>query len=722
MADGSMDYRDFFISRAGVDAAFAVWVGRLIAAQGKTYVLQDEHFGHQNFMAAMDAALKSGARVVSLLSQAYLESDNCLAEAMGALTGDTLNRQQRLIPLRLEPCAPGGLLANIVYTDLLAERREPNPRPLQLKILRALGFEKPKLDGLPPPPDGTLSETVQILHPEIRPVLGFTGREAELEAVEAALWRRGGKAALTDTASAAVKGLGGVGKSVLAQEYAWRTKARYHGVWWIRAEKAETLLDDLIALGARLIPGLSDEKDRAQAAHAAVGAIAQMRAEKPWLLVYDNVEQPGDIARLTPAEGAHVLITTRWQARMPGVQSISVDVFPPEVAVAYLLEGAPDVDREDAAALARELGYLPLALGHARAYCAEAAMSYKDYRAGLAELIRLAPLDSDYPRAVFATFDRAIARAAERVPEAETLMGISAFLAPDNIPLDLIPETLMTGVVRSRAIAALGALSLVTTVTLDDGSAGISVHRLVQEVMKGRLGDSSEQVFRVAKALIVAPWPKGNDGGDPRNWPTCRRLQPHALAILDQPDGPDGTDNPALLLSLVAHFFNARAEYIAAEPLMRRALAIDEKSFGPDHPKVGIRLNNLAQLLQATNRLAEAEPLMRRALAIDEKSFGSDHPDVAIDLNNLAQLLQDTNRLAKAEPLMRRALAIFEASLGPEHPSTRTVCGNFAILRAELARASGAAPAAPNGQLATAQPVPQPQPAKRGWLGRLFGA
>ena len=73
---------------------------------------------------------------------------------------------------------------------------------------------------------------------------------------------------------------------------------------------------------------------------------------------------------------------------------------------------------------------------------------------------------------------------------------------------------------------------------------------------------------------------------------------------------------------------------------MRRALAIDETSLGPDHPNVAIRLNNLAQLLQDTNRLAEAEPLMRRALAIDETSLGPDHPDVAIDLNNLAALLE----------------------------------------------------------------------------------
>ena len=63
---------------------------------------------------------------------------------------------------------------------------------------------------------------------------------------------------------------------------------------------------------------------------------------------------------------------------------------------------------------------------------------------------------------------------------------------------------------------------------------------------------------------------------------------------------------------------------------MRRALAIDEKSFGPEHPNVATRLNNLAQLLQATNRLAEAEPLMRRALAIFEKSLGPEHPDVPL--------------------------------------------------------------------------------------------
>src|SRR4051794_38233396 len=113
---------------------------------------------------------------------------------------------------------------------------------------------------------------------------------------------------------------------------------------------------------------------------------------------------------------------------------------------------------------------------------------------------------------------------------------------------------------------------------------------------------------------------------------------------------------------------------------MRRALAIDESSYGRDHPRVAIELNNLAQLLQATNRLGEAEPLMRRALAIDEASHGSDHPRVAIRLSNLAQLLQATNRLGEAEPLMRRNLEIllaFTARTGHSPPHFNAAIRNY---------------------------------------------
>ncbi len=133
----------------------------------------------------------------------------------------------------------------------------------------------------------------------------------------------------------------------------------------------------------------------------------------------------------------------------------------------------------------------------------------------------------------------------------------------------------------------------------------------------------------------------------------------------------------------LALWLNNRAEHGEAEPLYRRALAIDEKSFGPDHPTVAIRFNNLALLLSDSNRLAEAEPLYRRALVIDEKNFGPEHPNVAIRLNNLAELLRNTNRLAEAEPLSRRHLRIFAEfghRTGYMHPHFHAAIDNYADL------------------------------------------
>ena len=133
----------------------------------------------------------------------------------------------------------------------------------------------------------------------------------------------------------------------------------------------------------------------------------------------------------------------------------------------------------------------------------------------------------------------------------------------------------------------------------------------------------------------------------------------------------------------LAVWLKNRAEHGEAEPLYRRALAIDEKSFGPEHPNVATDLDNLAELLRATNRLAEAQPLYRRALAITEKSFGPDHPNMAIRLNNLALLFRPANRLAEAEPLYLQVLRIFAEfarRTGHEHPHFRAAINNYADL------------------------------------------
>lgn len=128
----------------------------------------------------------------------------------------------------------------------------------------------------------------------------------------------------------------------------------------------------------------------------------------------------------------------------------------------------------------------------------------------------------------------------------------------------------------------------------------------------------------------------------------------------------------------------------AAEPLMRQVLAIDEKSYGREHPNVARDLNQLAQMLQDRNHLAEAEPLMRRALAIDDKRFAPDHPDIATDLDSLAALLQAMNRLEEAEPLVRRHLVIFlnlSRRTGNRHPYLPAAKGTYVDLLVRMGKA-----------------------------------
>ena len=279
----------------------------------------------------------------------------------------------------------------------------------------------------------------------------------------------------------------------------------------------------------------------------------------------------------------------------------------------------------------------------------------------------------DYPRSIVATFTLAIEKAKATSPDAERLLGIAAFLAPDRIPLGIVTGDVMTEIEKGEAVAALAEVSLVDRQTLDDGSPGISVHRLVQEVVRRRLGQDAAGMAALAVRLVADAYPNSSD--DVRNWPACRRLEGHAAAVLGfAPDAGEAAGKTSLLLNQYALHLNARAEFAQAEPLMRRALKIDEASFGPDHPNVGIDLNNLAQLLMATNRLAEAEPLMRRALAI------------------------------------------FEKSLGAEHPSARTVRANYEALLAERATGGTASFAPPKSAAAANGGA-----SKRGFFARLFG-
>ena len=172
-------------------------------------------------------------------------------------------------------------------------------------------------------------------------------------------------------------------------------------------------------------------------------------------------------------------------------------------------------------------------------------------------------------------------------------------------------------------------------------------------------------------------------------WKECEDQLRHALAEATALAHPELIARTSDELAQLLRRTNRLEE---AEPLMRRALEIDEATFGRQHPSVAIRLNNLAQLLKNTNRNKEAEPMMRRALEIDEAIFGEQHPSAAIRLSNLAVLLADTNRFQEAEPLMRRALEIDEAIFDEQHPNVAACLNNLATLLQATHRSEEAEP------------------------------
>jgi len=682
MAKSAQD--TIFISRAGADKDIAVVIAAILRGAGYKTILQDENFGRTSFMESMDAALRSGARVIAMLSREYLSSTYCNAEWQAALAGDPQNIQQRLIVFRIADCQPAGLLKPIPHVDLHSVRDDP----IKLSDIVRNAVRRGAPDGMGSP--GTLIDTDANWD-----VPSFTGREDALGELRKALFATG-EAAVTQPA--AVHGMGGVGKSALAKEYARRNRGDYSILWWLNAETEDGILSGLIRLGAHFIQNLEQEPDRAKAAKTALAHVFSV-LDKPALLIFDNIDKPELLRQWRPRENAHVLVTSRIHGWGGGFRPIEIEEWPPKDARDYLLKesGRADISETDAGKIAETLGYLPLALAHAAAHLRDApAMTAQGYLKRIEALLDKAPEGAEYPKAVFATFQDALERAEKKAPGAAAILCLAAFYAPDDIPFELFEQepdiypddltpafddgtkaaSLRTAIstedTRTSAFSAVAATSLIK---LNAQSRDFSVHRLVQAACRDLMSELSARWIECAVRAISKMFPSGTFD----TWPTCERLASHAEAVASF--APDVLGDPlSALLGKLNYYFHGRAQFTKMESYLRRALAIDEASHGPDHPNVAIHLNNLAQFLKATNRLAEAEPLMRRALAIDEASHGPDHSDVAIRLNNLAALLKDTNRLVEAEPLMRRALAIGEASHGPNHPNVAVHLNNLAQL------------------------------------------
>src|SRR5262249_31783064 len=306
--------------------------------------------------------------------------------------------------LRCEDAPLLGLFAPHVYQDLVGigdveERRS-----------RILAAAEGRSQALEPPPRPFIGVPPRIA--------SFTGRAEELDRLDAILMQD--KPAAVTQASVgrvAVQGMGGVGKTSLAVEYAHRYRSLYAGVYWCPAETRTGLLSALTGLAVTLGAATAEEADVEKAAKAAMRRLSEQRST--WLLVYDNVPAPEAVADLMPSAGARVLITSRFSDWSELADEVALDVLPLEEAVALLQIRTRRGDAVGAKTLAEALDSLPLALDHAAAYCKRTQMRFADYATKTSGLISAAPRGAGYPRSVAATFDLAITEAVAQCPAAE---------------------------------------------------------------------------------------------------------------------------------------------------------------------------------------------------------------------------------------------------------------------------------------------------------------
>jgi tetratricopeptide (TPR) repeat protein len=644
---------------------------------------------------------------VLLISPAFLASEYIRNSELPVLLMNARNEGVIILPIILRRCL--FTAAKFKYPDPLA-----GPEELSLSIFQSANSPDKPLNAMQEHEQDevfvSIAERILLLAkqgrtsslpeeatpsiwdiPHLRNPF-FTGRAQILDHLHRELIATG-KAALS------LSGMGGVGKTQTAIEYAYRHRDEYRAVLWVKADSEDSLKADFAAIATKLDLPEKDESDR----DVIVSAVKRwLEGHSGWLLILDNADDLRLVSGLLGGEwGGHLLLTTRAHTARR-LRQVVITEMTPEEGMLFLLRrtklialdddlgAATEADRELAAEITREVGSLPLALDQAGAFIEEMSSSLAEYlelyrREGAQLRAVRGGLIADHG-AVSTTFSLAFRQVESASAAAADILRVCAYLAPDAIPEEIfssgavhLGDNLATmaggGINLVRAIGEAGRFSLIRR---NAKSGTIQMHRLVQHVLKDEM---SVEMRRLWAERVV----RGLDATFPQveheNWPFCERLLTHVqeAARLIEKYGFEFYE-ATHLLNQAGYFCDERAQYTEAEPLYVQALSIREKALEPDHPHVATSLNNLGMLYSNQSRYEEAKPLLVRALSIREKAYGPDHPDVATSLNNIALLYRSQDKDVEAEPLYVRALSIREKALEPNHPDVANSLNNLAVL------------------------------------------
>ena len=636
---GGGDRVDFFVSHAGADRAWAEWVAWQLADAGYSLELDVwDWAAGRNFVTAMSEALGRADRVVALFSAAYFEPERYTTEEWSAALVHVPGvAAERLVPVRVEAVPAGKvppllrpLIARDVFgVDELAARRallEAVAGPVRPGRKPGFPGSRSGAGGAGPRRPGSRPRVWNV--PARNP--GFTGRDGLLVAVREALLS-GDRAVVQ-----ALYGLGGVGKTQLAIEYAHRFAGGYDLVWWVNAEAAQLIGEQLAALAAEL--GCAEPGAGLATARSAV--LAELRQQDRWLLVFDNASRPEDVADALPSGAGHVLITSRAQDWAEVAVPVEVDVLARAESAAILVNRLPGLGDADAGRVAAALGDLPLALAQAAGYMAGTgtpAAEYLDLLAARAAQVLDQGRSAAYPRSLTAVTQLAFDRLRGEDQAAADLAAICAFLAPEPVPAHWFPRAaaqlpaplagqaadpvawrLVLAQVRQQALARLD-------------QHGLQMHRLTQAILRSYLPPQEAADTRAGAAALLA----ANHPGDeelPSAWPGWARLLPHLLAL-------DPGASMAALQTLTydaAWYLIRRGDARNGYHLAHRLYQHRRDQLGPDDSDTLNAATTLADVLRALGRYDKARELDEDTLARYRRVLGEDHPNTLASANNLA--------------------------------------------------------------------------------------
>jgi len=677
---------DIYLSYVPEDRMWADWISAVLAPTGIRIVrpaAASAAGGNTREDAERGAA--GASRTIAILSAAYMQSPQARGvwAAMGA--ADPAGTSRRLIPIRVGETRLEEPFSERMVVDLT--RRDASQATDEL--LKALGITRPA-DGLAA--EGGTEPRYPRTIPSVWRVptrnASFTGRNEVLEKLHDQLIGKSTAVVLP----VALHGQGGVGKTQVAQEYAHRFMADYDLVWWVPSEQRDLINPSLAELAPQL--GVRPADSTAETAEAVREALRRGRPFDRWLLIFDNVEEPGEVSDFFPGGPGHVIVTSRNTAWSELAEPVAVDVFSRTESLDYLQRRVQSLSVDEAIMVAQELGDLPLAIEQAAAWLAATGMAAADYvhqiRERFAATMELSQPGNNYPTSVAVTYQLSFERLKSQSPAAARLLELCACFAPDPISLTLLSSDEMVKSLTpydKRLRAARTVLGLLITditrfslakVDREITSNSIQVHRLVQRAIREQMQPDAyrEETMHEVHKVLAGARPRQGDTDDPVNWARYDLIWPH----LDQSEIWNCDDEEArqLLIDRVRYLWK-RGDYKDGLEVAHKLEEQWQEKIGPDEEQTLSLRFHIANLLRSQGLFESAYELDTEILAKQKEALGDDHPSTLLTAGSLGGDLRGLGRFRAALELDESTFSRNKELLGPDDPNTLSSANNLAV-------------------------------------------